>query len=143
MSMRPLPAGPEVATAGAQLEGRHVLRYGVALRPDDGTALASVALPLVDELSLPLLTAWAPGGGHLPAAGSALVVEGAEVSAVLREDGHLVLRAFEATGSPATMRVPGRTGTVVDLRGATLAPFTGELTLGPWEIVTVRLDEPA
>ena len=143
MSMRPLPAGPEVATADAQLEGRHVLRYGVALRPDDGTALASVALPLVDELSLPLLTAWAPGGGHLPAAGSALVVEGAEVSAVLREDGHLVLRAFEATGSPATMRVPGRTGTVVDLRGATLAPFTGELTLGPWEIVTVRLDEPA
>ena len=124
MAMRPLPAGPEVATPGAQLEGRHVLRYGVALRPDRATPLAPIALPLVDELSLPLLTTWAPGGGRLPAVGSALSVEGAEVSAVLREGGHLVVRAFEATGSPATMRVPGRTGTVVDLRGTPLAPFT-------------------
>ena len=44
MAMRPLPAGPEVATPGAQLEGRHVLRYGVALRPDDRAALAATAL---------------------------------------------------------------------------------------------------
>ncbi len=142
MTMRPLPAGPEVATPGAQLEGCHVLRYGVALRPDGPTPLAPIALRLVDELSLPLLTTWAPGGGHLPMDGSALTVEGAEVSAVLREDGDLVVRAFEATGSPATMRMPGRTGTVVDLRGAPIAPFTGEVALGPWEIVTIRLDEP-
>jgi mannosylglycerate hydrolase len=141
MLMRPLPAGPEVATPGAQLQGRHVLRYGVALRPDDDTALAAVALPLVDELSLPLLTAWAPGGGRLPTDGSALVVEGAEVSAVLRDDGHLVVRVFEPTGAATTLRIEGRTGTVVDLRGAELGPFGGELALGPWEIATIRLDD--
>ena len=62
---------------------------------------------------------------------------------MLRDDGHLVVRAFEATGAPTTLRIPGRTGTVVDLRGTELGPFTGELALGPWEIVTVRLDEPA
>jgi alpha-mannosidase len=141
MPMRPLPAGPEVATPGAQLQGRHVLRYGVALRPHGPAALTEVALPLVDELSLPLLTAWAPGGGDRPSDGSALRVEGAEVSAILREDGHLVVRVFEATGSATTVRIDGRTGTVVDLRGGELGPFSGELALGPWEIATLRLDD--
>jgi mannosylglycerate hydrolase len=141
-TMRPLPAGPEVATPGAQVQGPRTLRYGLALLPDDETALADGAFRFVDELSLPLLTTWATGDGHRPPTGSALSVEGAEVSAVLRDDdGRLLVRLFEATGSTTEARVHDRRGRRVDLRGAELAPFTGELVLGPWEIATLRVDD--
>lgn len=144
MTMRPLPAGPEVATPGAQLPGPRTLRYGVALHPDDGTPIATAAHRYVDDLSMPLFTTWATGGGQLPATGSALTVQGAEVSAVLRdEEGRLLVRVFETTGAPGTVRVGGRSGRVVDLRGRDLGPFDGELTLGAWEIVTLHLDEPS
>jgi mannosylglycerate hydrolase len=143
MSTRPLPAGPEVATPGAQVQGPRVLRYGVALLPDDDTPLADSAYPLVDDLSLPLLTTWAPGGGHLPSTGSGLEVAGAEVSAVLRDDeGRLVVRIFDATGATSPTQVDGRSGVRVDLRGRQLDRFDGELVLGPCEIATLRLDEP-
>ena len=144
MTMRPLPAGPEVATPGAQVQGPRVLRYGVALVPDDDTPIALTALPLVDDLSLPLLTTWATGRGAQPPRGSALHVEGAEVSAVLRDDdGRLVVRIFDPTGVAGTARLEGHRGHRVDLRGTELGPFTGEMPLGAWEIATLRLDEPS
>jgi len=121
-----------------------VLRYGVALLPNDGEPVARTAHPLVDELSLPMLTTWATGGGSRPARASALAVEGAEVSAVLRDDdGHLVVRLFDPTGGGGPVRLDGWRGVRVDLRGTELGPFDGELVLGPWEIATLRLDEPA
>ncbi len=142
MAMRALPAGPEVPAEGAQLPGRRVLRYGVAFGPDDTTPLAAIAYPLVDERSLPLVGLTTEGGGHRGPRGSALRVEGAEVSAVLRRQGGLVVRVFNPTPEPVTVRFSGRSGRRVDLRGRDLGPLEGSLDLGPWEIATAELDEP-
>ena len=63
---------------------------------------------------------------------------------MLRDDGHLVVRVFESTGvaGDAADRRAAPAGSST-CGAATLGPFTGELALGPWEIATVRLDEPA
>jgi hypothetical protein len=140
MPVRPLPAGPELPTPAAQLPGRHLLRYGVALLAP-GTEVGGTGHALADELSLPLIPLYAAGGGSLPAEGSGLEVSGAEVSAVRREDGELTVRIFNPTAVPTTARVAGRSGRRVDLRGDEVGPFPGELALGPWEIATLRLDE--
>jgi hypothetical protein len=55
----------------------------------------------------------------------------------------LVVRVYNASAEPASARVrlddePAR-GDAVDLLGAVLAPFDGELELGPWAIATLRL----
>jgi hypothetical protein len=141
MAMRPLPAGPELPTPGAQLPGRRVLRYGVGFGPPDGGPVASVGHPLADELTVPLLVTLAGGGGHRPATGSALPVDGAEVSAVRRVDGALEVRVFNPTADPVVVSFGGRAGRRVDLRGRDLGPFERSLDLRPWEIATVVLDE--
>ena len=41
----------------------------------------------------------------------------------------------------ATVRIDGRRGWVVDLRGRPLEPFEGRLDLAPWRIATLRLDD--
>jgi len=80
-----------------------------------------------------------------PAAGCALRVDGAEVSAVLRERGQLVVRVFRtaAEAGPVTVEregAPAR-GWIVDLRGERVAPFTGSVDLHPWELCTLALTE--
>jgi alpha-mannosidase len=79
----------------------------------------------------------------LPATGTALEVDGAEVSAVTRDAGGLVVRLFRTEPDTGTVTVshaglPAR-GWVIDLRGAPLEPFEGSVTLDPWQIVTLRL----
>ncbi|MFP3902487.1 MAG: glycoside hydrolase family 38 C-terminal domain-containing protein [Acidimicrobiia bacterium] len=142
MPTRPLPAGPLIRVEGAQLQGRIVRRFAVAAGDDiDPFALA-------DDVLVPLATA--EGGraagdrGHgagpsLPATGSALTVSGAEVSAVVREGGALILRVFNPTGETATVSVEGRRGWLVDLRGRPLEPFEGSFELRPWGIATASL----
>jgi alpha-mannosidase len=80
----------------------------------------------------------------VPAHAQALRVEGAEVSAVTRAPGgSLVVRVFrtESTEGPVTIQYNGTParGYVVDLRGAPVAPFAGELALRPCQIATVQL----
>jgi hypothetical protein len=75
--------------------------------------------------------------------GHALHVEGAEVSAVLRTPGGLVVRVFRSAPDegPVTIEhegAPAR-GFVVDLRGRPVGPFEGEVTLRPWQIATLQL----
>jgi hypothetical protein len=74
---------------------------------------------------------------------SALRVEGAEVSAVLRDNGALVVRCFNPSPQPATLRVERdglpEVGWSIDLNGALLEPFEGTRPLRPWEIATLRL----
>ena len=70
-------------------------------------------------------------------------MEGAEVSAVHRVPGGLVVRAFRTDPAPGTVTVeyegaPGR-GHVIDLRGRPVARFEGSVAARPWEIVTVQL----
>jgi len=72
-----------------------------------------------------------------------LRVEGAEVSAVHRVPGGLVVRVFRtalATGLVTLEHegVPAR-GFVVDLRGGPVRTFEGALELRPFEIATLRL----
>jgi alpha-mannosidase len=79
----------------------------------------------------------------LPASGAALEVDGAEVSAVARDAGGLVVRLFRTAPDRGTVSVthaglPAR-GWITDLRGAPLEPFEGSIELRAWEIVTLRL----
>ena len=145
MPTRALPAGPLVPLEGPQLQRPLVLRYAVAVGDVDPYALA-------DEVLVPLRVAGAaaarrgPGApppppeveADLPPVGSALTVEGAEVSSVTRTGDALVVRVFNPTDEPRTVRVD-RPGWLVDLRGRPLEPFDGSFTLRPHGIATATL----
>jgi hypothetical protein len=124
---------------GPQLQKRLTRRYAVAVGEADPFALA-------DEVLVPLRVVEpsdGSGGGDadLPAAGSALAVEGAVVSAVVREGGALTVRVFNPRDEPAEVRIDGRCGWLVDLRGRAMAPFEGSFTLRPWGIATAALSD--
>jgi mannosylglycerate hydrolase len=156
MATRPLPAGPLIPLEGSQLQRRVVCRYAVAI----GDELDPYTL--ADEVLVPLRVA-APAGPSrgvsspspsrvpadgtsapdLPAAGSALTVDGAVVSAVVREGDALVVRVFNPIAATSTVVVDGRHGWLVDLRGRPLAPFEGSFELRPWGIATLALADAA
>jgi mannosylglycerate hydrolase len=134
MEYRPLPAGPLVATEGAQLQGPVEVRYALALGAGDPYGWA-------DEAFTPLVVTDAPGGGpETGETGAGLEVRGAEVSAVLRQGGVLVVRVFNPTDEPTTVEVPGRRGWLVDLRGRPVEPFEASFVLGSHRIATLHLD---
>ncbi len=149
MATRPLPAGPLIALDGSQLQKRLALRYAVAVGDVDPYSLA-------DEVLVPLRVAGADGPSRgttaaatgsdvtadLPTAGSALTVEGAVVSAVVREGDALVVRVFNPTAAPTEVTIAGRHGWLVDLRGRPLAPFDGTFPLRPHGIATATLAAP-
>jgi mannosylglycerate hydrolase len=149
MAARPLPAGPELALEGPQLDGRVVRRFAVhvAATADDLTparAYELASLAWDEPLALD-----APGGGDAEPTGRALVVHGAEVSAVVpAEDGAVEIRAFNPDDASATeLTVTGGDGTALhgletDLRGRTLSPFDGRRPMGAAEIVTVVVATP-
>ena len=133
MAYRPLPAGPLTPVDGLQMVGRAVEgRFALAVECDDPYQLA-------DDFLVPLELVHAPGGGSRPTRGSALVVEGAQVSAVRRQAGLLEVRVFNPTDAPATVRMGARSGWLVDLRGSTIGPFDGSFELRPFGIATVRI----
>ena len=75
--------------------------------------------------------------------GRALGVDGARVSAVVRDGIGLVVRVFNASPEPsvATIERDGPVqGWIVDLLGRPVARFEGTIDLRPWEIATLRLD---
>ena len=84
-------------------------------------------------------------GADAAPTGHALRVDGAEVSALLRDDaGALVVRVVnlspERRRSRRSRRADGPlAGEVVDLTGATVAAFDGSVPLRPWELVTLRV----
>ncbi|MFN7151451.1 MAG: hypothetical protein ACK4V6_18480, partial [Microthrixaceae bacterium] len=145
MTSRPLPAGPEDRLEGAQTLKPLVLRYVVAVDPDDELDAEQTC----DRAFSPLVVVEAPGGGDLATRGAVLTVRGAEVDALLPDEradaapGGVVLRVHESTGRAGELVVEDRVGTVVDLTGAELAPFAGRMPLRPHQIVTLRLDPPA
>jgi hypothetical protein len=136
MAYRPLPAGPITAVEGLQLQGRKIeVRYAVCTSCDDPYSMA-------DKVLLPLEVVHAPGGGWRKATGSALEVEGAEVSAVRRVAGVLEVRVFNPTDHQTMVRVPDRSGWLVDLGGRTVSSFDGSFSLRPFAIATFRAPEP-
>ncbi|MGH9091827.1 MAG: alpha-mannosidase [Acidimicrobiales bacterium] len=133
MAYRPFPAGPLTAVDGLQLAGRRVeARYALAVGDVDPWAMA-------DDVLLPLDVVGALGGGDRPAAGSALTVEGAEVTAVRREGTLLEIRVCNPADEPAAVRTAGRSGWLVDLRGRPIEAFDGGFELRPRGIATFRL----
>lgn len=134
LGYRPEPAGPPLPLEGAQAQGRHVLRYGVAVGEVDPWALA-------DDLLVPLDVTGSAGTGGGPEEGSALQVTGGEVTAVLRHRGVLEVRVCNPTPDPSELTILDRRGWLVDLRGRVLEPFDGARPLRPWEIATIRLTD--
>jgi alpha-mannosidase len=135
MAYRPFPAGPLTAVEGLQMRGRHVtLSLALAVDCDDPYRLA-------DDVLLPLEPVSSLGGGTRGPSGSALGVEGAEVSALRRVAGALEVRVFNPGPRATTVSLAGRSGWLVDLRGRTLGPFEGSFELGPFSFATARLHE--
>jgi alpha-mannosidase len=135
MPSRPEPAGPVNPLEGPQLQGHVEVRCAVQVGNDVDP------YELVDAAFLPLTVVNAAGGGDRADEGQALQVEGAEVSALRRAPGGLELRVFNPSAEPTTVRVEGRRGWLVDLRGRPLEPFEGSFELAPWRIATARLDD--
>jgi len=133
MAYRPFPAGPLTPVEGLQMTGRRVsLSYALAVGHDDLYALA-------DDVLIPIDVVTALGGGTRAAAGNALSVEGAEVSALRRENGVLEVRVFNPTPATATVAIHGHSGWLVDLRGFPDRPFEGSFELRPFGIATAHL----
>jgi len=142
-ALRPNPAGPTVPVAGAQLLGPQRAEYAVLLH--SGEWRAGDCYATADALLVPFERTRAPGAASptLPAHGAALRVDGAEVSAVLRTPGGLVVRVFRTAADPGPVGIdrdgaPAR-GWVIDLQGRPVAPFDGTLELQPWQICTLQL----
>lgn len=123
LPLRPDPAGPAVPVEGAQVQETRRWRYGLVLHSGDWEA---AHLPRrADAFLNPLEVAvgsTAPAGCTRPPDGQVLRVDGAEVSAVTRDAGDLVVRLFHPGSGPASARVGDET---VGLR--------------PGEIVAVRV----
>ncbi|HEV8114675.1 MAG TPA: hypothetical protein VGP53_00450, partial [Acidimicrobiales bacterium] len=133
MATRPLPAGPLAPMGGPQSQGRVEARLALHVGGRDPYAVA-------DDAFVPLLVT--RGGGpeaHGPTAGQALSVEGAEVSAIVREAGALHVRVFNPSPHPTTVTIEGHRGWLIDLRGRPMQPFEGSFDLTPWQIATANL----
>jgi hypothetical protein len=144
-SMRPNPAGPTIEVRGAQMPGAQRAEYAVLLHGGDWRAAGCYAA--ADAFLVPFERARAGGGGSTPARGAALRVDGAEVSAVLRSPGGIVVRVFRTDPGAGPVAIehdgtPAR-GWIIDLQGRPVAPFEGDVHLRPWEICTLQLIERA
>jgi alpha-mannosidase len=117
MATRPGLAGPDIPTPQGQMIGETPFRLGLLrdARVDD-------LLHGWERFALPLMSSEARGGGDLPATGSLLEIEGAELSAIRRVEGVVEVRVWNPSSTARHAKVGGR-----------------EIELGPARIETVRL----
>jgi len=134
MVTRPLPAGPLLKTPGAQVQGPREFQLALCLEPMD-------PYEVVREAFLPLEAMPAAGSGYLEKEGSALVIDGCEVSAIKREGGLLELRLFNPWGKSTKVSIPGRKGFFVNLLGAPGERFKEGFELSPYQIATLRIED--
>jgi 2-O-(6-phospho-alpha-D-mannosyl)-D-glycerate hydrolase len=151
LATRSGPAGPLLATPGAQVQGDHTFR--LAVYPHAGDWLAGGVHLAAESFALPLRGSGARShDGPLPAAGGTLSIEPAAVhlSSLVATGGRVECRVYNPSddavtatlhvGAPLALRSP----TLIDLFGAELAALdvrdgTIALPLRPREIATVRL----
>ena len=135
LETRPNLAGPPIPVRDAQMPGELTVRY--ALAPGCGDPFR-----LADEVWTPLVPFRSGGHGHLPERGSRLEADlgGCAVSALRRRAGAVELRVFNPSDAPREVSVPGRAGTLVDLRGRVVGRWDGRFGVGPRAVVTARLD---
>lgn len=143
MTSRPMPAGPPVALPNAQLPRRLTLKYALRVEatsatspwtPQDGYAFA-------DHTWNAPYVVHSDGGGSLPVTGAKLSVDGAEVSALYRnDDGDITVRVHEANGAPSTLNIDCA-GRITNLLGHAIGDFSGIYPLRPHEIVTITISD--
>jgi hypothetical protein len=144
LPLRPDPAGPPMPVEGAQVQGVRVLEYAVL--PHRGDWHRAGLYGAADEFLVPLERARGGGvaGATRPPTGQSLAVRGAQVSAVTREPGGLLVRVFNPGPEPVTAEIERHgapaTGWTVDLLGRPRAPFEGAVPLRPAQIATLRID---
>lgn len=122
LPLRPDPAGPPVPVEGAQVQGPRQWRYGLVLHAGDWEA-AHVSRRADAFLNpLEFVAGSTASAGTRPSDGQVLRVDGAEVSAVVRDDDDLVVRLFHPGSGPADVTVGDET-----------------VSLRPGEIVAVKV----
>ena len=141
------PAGPVLATPGAQLPGPRTFAF--AILPYSGEAPGPEVLAAAEAYRHPFLVAPGTGpAGPLPAERPGLSIDGDGVvlSSLRRRDDMLEIRIVAERPTPVRVAIRGAIATAreVDLlgrAGPALAVSEGvvELDLGPWEIRTLQL----
>ena len=125
--------------------GRRTFDY--ALLPHRGDWRDANLYDAADEALVPLerIRAGGVAGARREPTGARLRVDGARVSAVLREPGGLLARVFNPSPHPSTATVEHdgapATGWTVDLVGRPAERFEGAVELRPWEIASLRLND--
>jgi len=151
MQYRAGPAGPYLATPGAQLQGTH--RFELAVYPHDGGWARGDAPAVAEGFTYPLrATVSRRHSGDLALEGARLSIEPASVqlSALARDGDSIICRVYNASDADVTARLScdpawlSRSAGVVGLLGqqlGTLDVSVGgvSLPLRAWEIATVRL----
>ena len=135
LATRHAVAGPPLALRDAQMPGPQAFTYAVALDCADPWSLT-------ETLWNPLIALRAHGGGRLADCGSRLDVDtgSAVVSSLRRNVGRIEVRVFNPSDTDTRVRIPGASGTLVDLAGHELEGWDGSFPLGRWEFATARLD---
>jgi glycosyl hydrolase family 38/alpha mannosidase-like protein len=107
------PAGPDIATPDAQMQGDHAVHLSI----QRGVGRDELAATWEQRMML-LCSVRSAGGGDLPARGSLLDVQGAELSSVRRTGGGVEVRVWNPSSDPRTAVLDGRE---VPLRAAEIA----------------------
>ena len=95
---------------------------------------------MVDDAFLPLRTTRGGGPGAIAGRdGQALAVTGAEVGAVVREAGAVHVRVFNPSDETTQVRIEGRQGWLVDLRGRPRHRSRAPSSSAPGSIATAAL----
>ena len=143
--LRPNPAGPVDPLEGPQLQRTVAVDY--ALFPHRGRWPDADLHAASDAFMVPLERVRGGGwpGATRPPRGQALRVGGAQVSAIVRESGAMIVRLYNPAdddSTTASVALPDgpAAGWIVDLRGRPLERFEGEVELRAGQIVTLRLD---
>jgi alpha-mannosidase len=149
MAYRAGPAGPAIATPGAQLVGGHA--FELAVYPHAGDWRAGKVHAAWEAFGLPF-RAMPARGGPLAPQGSALSIEpdSVELSALHAAPAGVTCRIYNASGDGVTARL--RFGEPLRFAAATLVGILGEeragvacdddgfvVPLRPWEIATLSL----
>lgn len=152
MAYRAGPAGPMLQTPGAQMVGEH--RLELALYPHAGTWSEAGVHEAAEAFAHPAVaTVVRAHAGDLPAEAGGLRIDppSVQLSALVREEGALTCRVYNASSKPVRARLtfgpalePQR-ASLVGLLGDVRAPVAvdgGTLTLDlqAWEIATLRID---
>ena len=144
LDLRPNPAGPLDPLDGPQLQRRIAVEYAVLVHK--GGWEQARCYDRADEVLVPLERVRVGGqhGAHLAVTGRRLRVEGAAVSAVLRDPGGLVVRVYNPAGEDRTVVVERdgspATGWLVDLVGRPQGRFEGTVRLAAGRIATLKLN---